>query len=260
MAPLNVPAELLTQTMPEQHILFTYIGYGLCVVAIVAALYVAKLHRTLIPLGLLIGGGLCVLFEPIVDVLGKAWFPIEGQWSAIEAFGRAIPHFLLTSYFWYVGGQAVYIFHRLMRGASARELWITYPVFALVNFVLEYSPNHDLFQTYYGNQPFVVFMMPLWWLVVNPLMPIIAGCIAFSIRNHLRGAALPLSILITPLADGIANGGCAWPVWIALNSNVGLAVTHAAALVTLTLACSVMWFVSRMATTPASNRGSILEP
>ncbi len=150
----------------------------------------------------------------------------------------------MTSYFWYVGGLAVYVFARLRRGASVREIWLTYLVIALMDFFLEYPVNHMGMQVYYGRQPFLFLQMPMWFPVVNALMPILSGAAAFALVSRLAGLKGLLGAAIPPIAGGMANGGCAWPVWVALNSEVGSVLTHLAALLSLALACSVVWCVT----------------
>jgi hypothetical protein len=244
MSPIDVPPAMLDLVMPGSQVMFTYAGYGFCVVTLLVVISYSQRRRALLPLALLAGGGTLVLSEPIVDVLGKCWFPEVQQWSAFNALGRSIPQFLVTSYIWYVGGLGVYVFVRLKRGASIREIWLTYLVISLMDFFLEYPVNHMGMQVYYGRQPFVLLEMPMWFPVVNALMPILSGAAAFALESHLTGAKGLLGVVIPPIAGGAANGGCAWPVWVALNSDVGRGVTCIAALLSLGLACSVIWCVT----------------
>lgn len=57
-------------------------------------------------------------------------------------------------------------------------------------------------------------------------------------------------IAFIPMADGIANGATAWPVWTALNLNASLLVTHLAWLVTLGLALTSVWILSFVVARP----------
>jgi hypothetical protein len=239
---LDVPMELLGQHMPPAHIPFTYIGYGICAIALVVAIRLASKYRSFVPIGLLIGAGTLVCYEPIADVMGKCWFPAIDQMVAVTAFGRSTPLFLLTSYFWYVGGLAVYIMHRLRRGDSTRILWAAYVLIGLADFLLEFAPNHQGMQTYYGHQPLVVFGMPMWWTFVNPLMPIFSGVIAYLGLKLFSGARGILSITIPPISAGVGVGS-AWPTWVALNSDITQGQADLAALATLLLGCCTVWFL-----------------
>jgi hypothetical protein len=46
------------------------------------------------------------------------------------------------------------------------------------------------------------------------------------------------------IADGITNGGIAWPVWIALGTDIGYLVTYPAALLTFCLAALTIWGIA----------------
>ena len=49
---------------------------------------------------------------------------------------------------------------------------------------------------------------------------------------------------LIPMADGIANGAAAWPMWVALNQpDVSYVWTYAAAVVTLALSLYCVWIV-----------------
>ena len=135
---------------------------------------------------------------------------------------------------------------RLLNDAPKRELWLSYLAIAAVNFVLAFPVDHMGTQTYYGNQPLVVFGMPLWWLMVNPLLPVTAATLAYVLFRQLQGAKGALAVAVPLVSAGIASGGCAWTVWLALNSGASVAGTNLAALATLALACFVLWFLSRL--------------
>lgn len=59
------------------------------------AVRAARRERDALPVLFLVGGALCVLIEPIVDVLGLCYFPVEGQrWTLVQAFDRHVPLFV----------------------------------------------------------------------------------------------------------------------------------------------------------------------
>jgi hypothetical protein len=126
----------------------------------------------------------------------------------------------------------------------------------LVNIALE-SPGiiADVY-TYYGKQPFDIWGFPLWWGFVNPLMPMIAGALIYKLRPHLEQVgqvALALAVVaIIPMADGIANAAAAWPVIVALNTNVGYVGSWIAGFVTLGLALFVVWIVGLLVARPVT--------
>jgi hypothetical protein len=201
----------------------------------------------------LIGGAIAVIWEPIVDVIGQCWLPSRGQhWEAFTLLNRHVPLMMPFVYSWFVGGQG-YLFYRIYeRGIDRRRLTQLWAVVFLVNILLE-SPGivADVY-TYYGKQPMDIWGFPLWWAIVNPLMPMIAGAMIFKLRPQLRGIGLALAtVAIIPVSDGVANAAAGWPVWVALNTNVGYAGTWIASFITLGLALFVVWILGLLVARPS---------
>jgi hypothetical protein len=201
----------------------------------------------------LIGGAIAVVWEPIVDVLGQCWLPSRGQhWEAFTILGRHVPLMMPFVYSWFVGGQG-YLFYRIYeRGIDRHRLLQLWGVVFVVNILLE-SPGviADVY-TYYGKQPLNLWGFPLWWGFVNPLMPMIAGAMIYKLRPHVSGAWLgPAVIAIIPMADGVANAAAGWPVFVALNTNVGYVGTWLASGVTFGLAAFVVWMVGLLVGRPS---------
>ena len=76
-------------------------------------------------------------------------------------------------------------------------------------------------------------------------LPMVAGALIFTIRPHLdRPWKLPAVIACIPMADGIANGATAWPMWAVLNQHdVSYLWTYLASFVTLGLALFSVWII-----------------
>jgi len=190
------------------------------------------------PIGLFfIGGGALTSFnEPIVDILGKCWFPAIGTHPLLVAWGVKVPSYMPAVYAWYVGGQALIAYRIFRRSISTRGVFLLYAAFAAVNVGLE-VPGLNLGQpmySYFGNQPFVIAKFPLWWTFVNALMPLVMASVALAAANALAGWR---QILVVPLSWMLAaatNGAVAAPVWVALNmKNSTPALTSAAGIVSL---------------------------
>jgi len=144
------------------------------------------------------------------------------------------------------------IFERGIDQAGVFRLWA---IFGVINVVLETPGLLGGVYTYYGAQPFNFWGFPLWWSVVNPLMPIVAGALITSLRPELgSGRKLAVVIPLVPMADGIANAATAWPLWVALNSGIGYAVTYPAALATLGLTLLSLWVVALAVARPAEQK------
>jgi hypothetical protein len=126
-----------------------------------------------------------------------------------------------------------------------RDLYLLWFVDFVVDMALESPGILAGTYLYYGPQPFNFWGFPLWWGWVNPVMPMVAGALIFHLRPHFtKPWKLPAIILCIPMADGMANGSTALPIWAALNAeNVSYFWTHVAALATLGLALFAVWVV-----------------
>jgi hypothetical protein len=87
-------------------------------------------------------------------------------------------------------------------------------------------------------------------------MPIVAGYLVYRTAPLLQGWKSLLILALLPMADGVANAATAWPVWITLNTNLGMAATYPAAILTVGLGAVMMWVVSLglPAAAPAATR------
>ena len=140
-------------------------------------------------------------------------------------------------------------------GKPYDRLWRWWLVLMGVNVLLE-SPGILMnVYTYYGAQPFNFWGFPLWWSIVNPLMPIVAGALITKLRPELGSGWKMLGVIpLVPMADGIANAAAAWPLWIALNSGRGYAVTYPAAIATFGLVMFSLWVVALAVAQPIEQR------
>jgi hypothetical protein len=192
----------------------------------------------------LIGGGIACLFEPIVDTLGLAYIRQQAAMTTFSSMGRDFPLFINFVYIWYVGGLAYLAYRIFSTGVTRKAVFQLYVIDVFINIWLE-SPGVLMgAYEYYGPQPLNFWGLPLWWVCVNPLMPLTAGALIYRLRPHLPGWRLALVTVFIPMADGIGNGAAAWPMWTALNRNSSLLVSHLAWLVTLGLALTVVWVLS----------------
>jgi hypothetical protein len=202
--------------------------------------------RSAAPLLFMLGGMCSIVMEPVVDVMGMCFFPIHGQWVGLETFaGRPVPIFMWPVYSWFVGGQAFLLWRTLQRGTlTGPRLWRHWLTAWGVNIVLETPGVLMGVYTYYGAQPFNLWGLPLWWPAVNATMPVVAAFGVHKSWPHLRGWRLLAIVPLVPMADGLVNGGLAWPTWSALHSDVGYAATYPASILTIALAALAIWVLT----------------
>jgi hypothetical protein len=219
--PMTAPVEMV---MPQAAQLWMHIfNWGLVAVVLVVALNHWRKHGSAIGLWLVLGGALTTLNEPIVDVLGKCWFPAIGSQVLLKAWGVSIPTYMVAVYAWYVGGQAFLAYRLYQNGLSRRGLFRLYAAFAVVNLFLE-IPGLNLpapMYSYYGYQPLVLLSFPMWWIFCNALMPMMIAGVAFRAAPALQGARQALLVPLAWMTAGATNALVAAPMWLALNLESG---------------------------------------
>jgi hypothetical protein len=84
-------------------------------------------------------------------------------------------------------------------------------------------------------------------------MPMVAGALIYKLGPRLDTPLKRLAVIpIIPMADGIANGAAAWPMWGTLNQHdVSYAVTYLAGFACLGLSLFCVWIISLAVARPA---------
>ena len=210
--------------------------------AVIATIWVTRgqhgqelLMRVLV----LVGGGASVVFEPFGDRLGMIWHASVGQWTLLHQYGHFVPVWMLGTYYWFCGGQTLYVIHRVRTGASSAELWRLYWIFLVMDALLEIPVLWftDVY-TYFGNQPFwwpPYFPLPAWYLVLNGLLPLAAGRAVLYLLDFGKPVYLWFIPAVIPMSLFAVYAATAWPVWAALNSDVSAVASYLAGVLTVAL-------------------------
>jgi hypothetical protein len=201
----------------------------------------------------IIGGAFAATFEPIVDVLGLVFLKEHHALGTFTILGRTMPLYICFVYPWYVGGLAYLAYRLFSVGISRRNMFALWLVVGVVDIGLELPGILAHTYLYYGKQPFDIFGFPLWWAVINPVMPMLAGAFLYKILPELRSRWAMLAIIpLVPMADGIANAATGFPMWIALNqTHQSYVWTYIAFFITLGLALFCVWILSLAVARPA---------
>jgi hypothetical protein len=200
----------------------------------------------------IVGGLFAATMEPIVDVLGLVYLKEENALGTFTILDRTMPLYICFVYPWYVGGLGYLAYRIFEYGVTTKVLFGIWAADAVIDVFLESPGILAGTYLYYGNQPFDIWGFPLWWGFVNPVMPMLAGALIYKLRPHLDTPwKLLAAIPIIPMADGIANGATAWPMWAALNqTDVSYVWTYLASFATLGLALFCVWIISLVVAVP----------
>jgi hypothetical protein len=219
-------------------------------------------HRDPVLLYCLIGGAFAAGMEPIVDVLGQVYMKENGAHHAFTVLDRSMPLYICFVYPWYVGGLGYFASRLFDKGITRKALFQLWALDCVVDMCLETPGILMHTYLYYGKQPLNPWGFPMWWGFVNPVMPMTAGALIFFLRKHVSTPwALAGVIPLIPMADGLANGACAWPMWLTLNQHdVSWITTYVAVFATLGLCLYAVWFISLAVARPETGtEGNIID-
>jgi hypothetical protein len=217
--------------------------------------YALRLYRrtgTPVPLLLMAGGFVAMLSEPIVDVMGLCAYPGEGMWTLFTTFGRPVPVFMVV-YVWFVGGQALLVWQALERGGGSAAVWRWLAIFFVVDVSME-TVAVRVFRLYvlYGAQPFSVFGLPWWWILVNVAMPVVTGVVVYRALPLLPGMKVLGVIALVPMTIVGVNASTSFAMWNALHTDAGYRLTYPVGLLTIGLTLFLVWLAARAADAPTT--------
>lgn len=234
-APIAMSAPHTPGVIYLSFVAFFFVGTGLFAV-----------HRLVVrkdPLMLIcMAAGLIASFiEPVLDVVSLVWYPSDSLFITIETFGRHIPLYVVLGYSLYFGGFTYLIYEALLKGAGAKLLWWVYVGDIISDIVFETPGLLMGVYTYYGNQPFNYWGMPLWYPFLNSGQPVLMAVIMYAMRDQLKGWGMLWAIPMVGMTYGAMNGAVGWPVWNGLNSTASTLVVHLCGLITIALSFLVVY-------------------
>ncbi len=243
----NLPTPPPGLVFPQTPQLYaTVIMHAIVAAFVIYAIYQwYKSRSPLAPL-LLLGGALCYLNEPIVDVLGLCWHPRPGQWVALETFGPA-PLWGLGIYIVFYGGLTHVMLQQVQRGITRQQFWIGVLLFFMADVACELPLISTGLYSYYGEPPLNIAGLPAYWLFINTLGPLIDVALLLRARHFFSGwrmLLIPLLPMTTDAAGSIASG---WPIFSALNTpHASMALKLLAALTTIGIGLLIMDALSKL--------------
>ena len=250
--PATAPIEMV---MPEAAQLWmNIISWGMVAIVLVFALQHWRKSGSSIGVWFLLGGAMCAVNEPIVDVLGKCWFPAINSWVFIKAWGVSVPIHMVPVYMWYVGGQAFLCYRLYEKGITQRGVFGLYALFGFMNILLEVPGLNTQvpMYSYFGNQPLLFMKFPLWWMFCNALMPMMMAGVVFHFDSLLQGARRILVVPLAWMAAAATNALVAAPIWVALNAEAStMELTLGASVISLGMGLLVCYGLSLTVATDA---------
>ena len=214
---------------------------GAAGLAVVALVRIALRERSSVPLLVLAGTLLCVVYEPIGDRMVLAYYPERGQVTWVTLFGRSIPLFIGLMYLAYIGPFVLLFEHLRRRGFTARSWWGLWAGSVATIVAVEMAVLRiGTAWVYYGPQRTVVGGLPLWtpFTYVSFLFAIAAGVRGLAARLAARHrwliapaipALLAAAHLLTaaPAATVLYRNGASTAVLAGSLASIGVAALFA---------------------------------
>jgi hypothetical protein len=225
--------------------------FVLALLALAYALWDWRKSGRPIILSILIGGGLTVLVEPFVDLMGACWHPVYGQDVAFQFMGRHMPWWIVAVYFAFYGAQGALVYSFLRKGVSARALFLLLLIPMAADVAIEELTLPTGLYIYYGAQPLMLFgNLPYWWVPCNSFGLMIGISLVYKLAPSLRGLkSLALPFLL-PMGDLIAYVIIGMPSWIVINTaGVPWWLVQAGGVVSFALAALVFVFLAKLIAT-----------
>jgi uncharacterized membrane protein len=203
-------------------------------------------RHDLVPLYAFIGGGLIVVYEPLGDMLASVLYPVHGQWTWIDLFGRPIPAFIGILYFWYMSVPAVYFVKRVEQGLTRASLWRMY-LFSLVLAIgIElFGVNVDAW-VYYGPHPYLFFGVPLWCPVTYSGFLTVISIGLYLFTRHMDRKYNWLVILLVPACMAGGHMVLSLPAAAAMFSTTNTLCIWSGATLSIALSVLLVHLVSQV--------------
>jgi hypothetical protein len=188
--------------------------------------------------------------------------PIEVFWDVLghlrhaggtpEAFTMfadlAVPvRYPVWAFLIYMGfsGVACFVFYRMLEKAPTRRVFIATMIGqAVMNIVLEGYVITFAYD-YYGYQPWRFFGdFPAWWVPANYGELLGAAMLLQAVRWYGKSAQW-LAIVIVPGSFAAWEMWAGWPMYWALNADLGWLATNVAAFATAGIGIGTIWAIGR---------------
>jgi len=253
MLPNQLATPPTDMVMSPHYSLILTVNFVLFAMVLLWVINDSRKSRRVLPLMILLGAMVASLQECLYDVFCNVWYAQYGATPMYRIFNISVPLWMLPAYGWYIGGLGYFMYKKFRDGITAGQVWKLYALFWVANLLLE-VPALQIgnIYAYYGNQPFELLGFPVWMAATNSLPPILFGITFSALDDVLRGPRAIFAVAIAPMIVGAGEMAAGWPMFLALNSGVGVNVTRAAALVTLALSLLVTYLATLKFVRPAT--------
>jgi hypothetical protein len=234
------PIELHTNGVTAETV-FLVVILVLTAALVMAAAYLTRRWRTWIPLLAVVGGGLTIFLEPIVDAQLQVWWPTHHQSDVIHLWGRHIPIMILPVVTLYFGVGVILRLYWLNKYGPRTRLWTIFLVEVVLAIALEPPAINLNLWHYYGFQGLRFFGYPIWWPFTGGASAMAAGTLVYKLTPYLTGWRVVLAAPLVPMGVAAGYWGVGWPMFDVLNGHPAHGAVYPVAFVSIALSFLVVW-------------------
>jgi hypothetical protein len=200
-------------------------------------------HRDPLALFVIIGTQLAAPYEGLGDRLLHVYYPEVDQIGFLHAFGRDIPLFVQLLYLPYIVPFVVLFIRRLQTTGFTRRSWWSTWLVTLVStnvmemVVLQFGPAW----IYYGDQPAVVFDIPVWVALTNTTFLFSIATAAYLIVTRAPSRYHWLVVPATAICLAVGHAVIATPMDLALNGYADPKIIQVVSLVIAVAIAGLCW-------------------
>jgi hypothetical protein len=167
------------------------------------------------------------------------WHPRPGQWVAFDTF-EPVPVWGVFVYMALFGGIPYLMFQAFQRGVTAKQIWTWIGVFWVADIAVEIPALHFGMYDYFGNPPFEVAGLPMYWFAINIGGPLETALLLFVFAHRFSGPRMLLLLPLPMILDAAGSVGAGWPIFSALHAEASTPVKYACALATFAIAGTLL--------------------
>lgn len=231
----------------------------ICLVLIFAAIaymtVLAVQNRDSLPAAALISSAICMLGEPLFDVLGQLTYA-ESPYVAFTSFGREIPWMLLAAYLAMVAVAPYLLARRMATGLSRTQLYWTATGLLLSSAMVE-AINAVWWHAwrFYGESPWRGVLAG--GLIQIAAWTFVGAFVLYSIDTQFQGWKRLFLGLVAP---GVTFVGVffatSWPMYLANYSDVSSRIAWMAAAVSVVLCVTCVMVIVEFLHRNSSDMGA----
>ncbi|MCV7250087.1 hypothetical protein H7J07_17985 [Mycobacterium koreense] len=211
---------------------------GAAVVLIVVALGYCVVEtlrlRSSLPVVVFVSSMVWMPIEAFVDIPMALLHNPDNPWILLTVHDRPLPLYVASvgaAFFLGAWGFAQLI----LRGASMKTLLILGVGLGVLDWILEMASAQMGVIAYYGNNPSLVFGLPVYAMVQNIGVYILQALALLWLAPRLRGWKSLLMLPVIPSIYIAYAFGCTWPAYMAVQSQAGPLVAWPAILLAVTM-------------------------